>query len=197
MNILKASLVGALLATSTGALAADSSFFFGGGLSADGSDFDQFVEDNAPVATTNFTGGLGAEVYAGAQLNQYVDVRLGYKKFGQQSADIVSVGPDPQVTADLRGLYLAADALYPLTDKVGAGLTLGYLGWHSNVDYDGSKSSDSGNSGMIGLMARLTPADANYSFDLSWQAVKIKPGDSTVSGDVTFATLAAALTVKF
>lgn len=170
--------------------------YIGGALSLDGSNWDELAEDNLGGATTDTPLGVGLDIYGGMQLNAIFGARLGYRVLGEQTVEVITAGSSPEATVNAGGLYVAADALFPLSDQLAIGGILGLYKWDADVEVQGlPDSSEDGTDAFFGLVGRLTPADASFHFDVSYTLYKLDSND--INDSLDYGALSGALTVRF
>jgi hypothetical protein len=180
------------LASEKGAL------FVGGGLSLDGSNWEDFLEDSG-AAIDESTGGLGVNAHVGVQAASFASIRAGYRFYGEQSADVFVPGTffntTTNATLDVRGTFIAADLLVPINNLVGIGGTAGIVNWKADFDVGAVEGSDSGTDPFFGALVRLTPSTENFSFDFYVQSFTVDTSD--FNDDITFTSAGAAINVHF
>lgn len=151
-------------------------FILGGALSVDTSNF---ADDLAGLGfdVDDDTGlAVGLDIHAGLGFMEASSFRVGYRKFGQQSAEVGVVGLPGTATAELDadGIYAALDLLFPVSDTFYLG-ALGLHDWEIDLDLEGYGDSEDGNDlffGVIGKMlfqdqtGALTMSINRYSFEL-------------------------------
>lgn len=134
----------AALAFSPLAVQADSGFLVGVSLAHDQSNADDFLEDvtvGIPVNISSPDAEIGADLYVGLAASDIFTFRIGYRKFGDAEADINGGIGKFEVEAD--GLYVAADAMFPLTPSFHVGGTLGIQNADITLRLRGPGGSDS------------------------------------------------------
>ncbi|MDX1804092.1 MAG: hypothetical protein R3292_08420 [Alcanivorax sp.] len=112
-------------------------FMLGGSLALEHSNFIDDVNDE--LAGTGLSlddqgASVGSDVYAGVAVSGLSTLRLGYHRFGNQRGDISTGGlkvGDTELQGD--GLYLAFDAMLPVSQQVFLGGTLGLQDWHGEA----------------------------------------------------------------
>jgi len=147
----------ALLAAATGVHAEKTSAFtLGGALSVDVSDYIEQVDDDAAFASLDEdVPGIGADIYAGFMFAGASTVRVGYRVFGVQEADVDYVlGGSGDFEVETDGMYVALDLMMPLNETFVLGGTLGIQNWDAEVDADGDKFKDDGSDVFYGVRAK-------------------------------------------
>ena len=165
-------------------------FILGGALSVDTSNFaDELDDDLAGLGfdVDDDTGlAVGLDIHAGLGFMEASSFRVGYRKFGQQSAEVGVVGLPGTATAELDadGIYAALDLLFPVSDTFYLGGTLGLQDWEIDLDVEGYGDSEDGNDlffGVIGKMlfqdqtGALTMSINRYSFELDVSDLEYTP----------------------
>lgn len=177
-------------------------FYVGGSLTADASDWDDFVRDNNPSNAVDDTpeGGIGGQIYAGYSFAPYFSGRVGYRVYGNQSVDMLVVTPPSTISRrgtslDVSGFFVEADALYPLTPTVSLGATLGWLDWDADANVGGGTVSSSDSDFYWGLRGRVFLTDAPVSLDAFAQHLRLK--DSDVQGNINLYTFGVGANYHF
>lgn len=182
--------------------AAQHPFYVGGSLTADASDWDDFVRDRNPsnAVDDNPEGGVGGQVFAGYSFGSYLSGRVGYRIYGNQSVDMLVVTPPSTISRrgtslDVSGFFVEADALYPLTPSLSLGLTLGWLDWDADVNSGSGKVSSSDSDVYWGVRGRVFPSDLPLSLDAFVQQLRLK--DSDVQGNINLYTFGVGANYHF
>jgi hypothetical protein len=182
--------------------AAQHPFYVGGSLTADASDWDDFVKDKNPsnAVDKNAEGGVGGQVYAGYSFASYFSGRVGYRIYGNQSVDMLVITPPSTISRrgtslDVSGFFVEADALYPLTPNLSLGATLGWLDWDADVNSGSGKVSSSDSDFYWGLRGRFYPGDVPLSLDAFVQQLRLK--DSDVQGNINLYTFGVGANYHF
>ena len=125
-------MLAALAAGNVWAADQDGAFLIGGGIAQDKGNYADELEDmlGSGFNVDDDGANLGSDLYVGYAFGGASSFRLGYRQFGDQSGDVFNSGikiGEYEVEAD--GLYLAADLLFPVTDNLFLGGTLGLQNW--------------------------------------------------------------------
>jgi len=188
----KIAMAGALMVAAglVQAEAAGPHFLLGGALSFDTSNFaDELDDDLAGLGfdVEDDTGlAVGLDLHAGLGFMEASSFRVGYRRFGQQSAEVGIVGLPGTVTAELDadGMYAAVDLLFPLSDTFYLGGTLGMQDWEIDLDVEGTGDSEDGNDLFFGVMGKvlfndrsgaLTMSINRYTFELDGSDLEYTP----------------------
>ncbi|MED5388062.1 MAG: outer membrane beta-barrel protein [Pseudomonadota bacterium] len=140
-------------------------FMVGGGVALDRGDFGDQLEDElqalvGPGVTTDDDGfDTGADVYIGFAFGAASSLRVGYRKFGDQTGDIdVSGFGFGKYSVEADGAYLAADLLFPLSEQFFIGGTLGVQNWDGDITLSApgvrDRFSDDGRDVFFGLRSK-------------------------------------------
>lgn len=187
-------------------LAADAAvqgpFYIGGSLTVEASDWDEFVKDRNPASAVDddSEGGVGGQVYAGYSFGSYVSGRVGYRMYGEQTVDMLTVTAPSTISRretslELSGLFVEADLLYPVNEYLSLGATLGWLDWDADIDAGSGKVSSSDSDFYWGLRGRAFPTGLPLSLDAFFQQLRIKDDHST--GDVNLYTFGVGANYHF
>lgn len=161
--------------------AAEPGFLLGGALSLDSSNFADELDDDLSglgFDVEDDTGlAVGVDVYGGLSFMEASSLRVGYRKFGQQVAEVSVVGVPGSATAELDadGMYAAMDLMFPVSDTFYVGGTLGLQKWDLDLDVEGISESDDGSDLFYGVRGKVLFSDhsgavtmslSRYSFEL-------------------------------
>lgn len=155
----KVFLLAAMFAASMSAHAEkESGVVLGVALPIDTSDFIQELDDDlagSGISLEEDSFPIGVDLYAGLNFAKASTVRVGYRKFGQQSADVEVMGfRQGSLEVDTDGLYAALDVMFPVTDMFYLGGTLGLQEWETEVDIPGDRLKDDGKDVFFGVRAK-------------------------------------------
>ncbi|MCK0154666.1 porin family protein [Alcanivorax sp. S6407] len=169
---------------------AEARLLLGGALSIDSSNFAEELDDDLAAfgleADDDSGLAIGLDLHAGLSFMEASSIRLGYRKFGQQSAEVTQPGFLGSVTAELDadGLYAAADLLFPVNDSFYLGGTIGMQAWDIDLDVEGFSESEDGSDLFYGLIGKVLFNDKSgavtmsvnrYSFDLDGSDLEYTP----------------------
>lgn len=140
-----------LMLTPIAAQAADGSGgVFGLGASRDQSNIGEFIEKEGGPPMESADSAWGANLYVGYAFNRYVTLRFGQRFLGGGEADSSSGASTVKIDGD--GIYLAADLMWPVTDRFAIGGTFGNQSIDADIEVE--------QSGFFGSTSRTVSEDA-------------------------------------
>lgn len=173
----KVAIAGALLMSVAGFAQAEQAqsgprFVLGGALSLDTSNFVDELDDDLSGPGVDVDEGdsfpIGVDLYAGLGFMEASSVRIGYRKFGQQSADVTFAGlGKAEAELDADGVYAAVDLMFPISDTFYLGATVGMQSWDVELDAGGSRDSEDGSDLFYGVRGKFLFSEKNGALTLS------------------------------
>lgn len=165
-------------------------FLLGGALSIDRSNFADELDDDLSGLGFDIDDdsglALGLDLYAGLSFLEASSFRFGYRKFGQQSAEVGIIGLPGSATAELDadGLYAAVDLMFPVSESFYLGGTVGLQKWDLDLDVEGMTESEDGSDLFYGVRGKVLFGDQSgamtlsinrYSFELEGSDLEYTP----------------------
>lgn len=123
---------------------------FGLGASRDQSNIGEFIEKEGGPSMESADSAWGANLYVGYAFNRYVTLRFGQRFLGGGEADSSSGASTVKIDGD--GIYLAADLMWPVTDRFAIGGTFGNQSIDADIEVE--------QSGFFGSASRTVSEEA-------------------------------------
>ncbi|WP_421178887.1 OmpA family protein [Aeromonas enteropelogenes] len=144
---------------------------------------------------------LGAGLFAGYELNDWLALEAGYNYFGKMKADYPALGHSDVIapySGEVQGIELGAKPYWKLNDTTSLFTKVGTLAWWTDVTGEEVSfqhtASDNGWSPMLGAGVEMAMSD-NFSARLEYQWFHNVGGDSTGGSSINM--LSAGLSYRF
>lgn len=180
----------------TDSATASSTFLVGASLTRDQSNLDDAIGTPPPgFSVSSPDAEWGHNLYVGLNVNEYLTLRLGQRRFGDAELGISTLGGSGKIEMEADGFYFAVDLLYPFNDVFALGATLGNQGIDATFKSGGVSASDDARDFFYGVRARFqlgehgaaVAAYERYRFGV----------DASGTDDIEFDTLALGLEYSF